>query len=273
MNSEIHIGDCRKVLQGLPDESVRCCVTSPPYWGLRDYGVAGQIGMEGTVDEFITQLVDVFREVRRVLTNDGTCWVNMGDCYAGGGNGGGMPGADKNKAAREGERRRPEGFKNKDMIGQPWMLAFALRADGWFLRSDIIWHKPTAMPESVKDRPTKAHEYVFLLSKSERYFYDFEAIMEPKDLVERRNKRSVWSIASTGYSEAHFATFPPDLVKPCVLAGSEPGDLVLDPFAGSGTTGEVAVELGRKAVLIELNPEYGKLIEQRLGNVTPGLGF
>ncbi|MBE2181417.1 MAG: site-specific DNA-methyltransferase [Chthoniobacterales bacterium] len=298
-----------------------------------------QIGLEETPEEFITRLVDVFREVRRVLKKDGTCWINMGDSYAGGGNGGGgsyakdgirapKPGTDKNVPARHGNRGVAGPIKPKDLIGQPWMLAFALRADGWYLRQDIIWAKPNPMPESVTDRCTKAHEYLFLLSKSEHYYYDAEAIKEPvtgnahargngvnpkayktpdgwdtskgagghgsihrsgrekgrvrpkqnpsfsavvAGLVDTRNKRSVWTVATKPYKEAHFATFPPDLIKPCVLAGSRPGDVILDPFAGSGTTGAVALELGRSATLIELNPDYVRLIAKRCGSVTPGL--
>ncbi len=300
-------GDALTMLRTLPDESAQCCITSPPYWGLRDYGHAGQIGLEPTVDEFISKLVDVFREVRRVLKKDGTAWVNMGDSYASSG-GAGIQGTRGQRADRRhtqetidlGAKRYDleRGIKPKDLIGQPWMLAFALRADGWFLRQDIIWHKPNPMPESVEDRCTKAHEYIFLLSKSQRYYFDAEAIKEAgkipaatkgaKGSAERsalpgvnsrppeykvydgrRNKRSVWTVTTKPYADAHFATFPPDLIKPCILAGTKPGDVVLDPFGGSGTTGQVAIELGRRAVLIELNPEYLPLIERRCA-VTPG---
>jgi len=300
-------GDALSMLHTLPDESVQCCVTSPPYWGLRDYGVAGQIGLEPNVDDFIARLVDVFREVRRVLKRDGTAWVNMGDCYASSG-GAGIQGT---RGQRFGRRHTQEtidlgakrydlerGIKPKDLIGQPWMLAFALRAEGWFLRQDIIWHKPNPMPESVTDRCTKAHEYIFLLSKSERYYYDAEAMQEPaayadcgrpskkkgefeakgeplpgqlpfRAITATRNRRSVWTVPTQPYTGAHFSTFPPDLIKPCILAGTKPGDVVLDPFGGSGTTGQVAIELGRRAVLIELNPEYLPLIRRRC-TVTPG---
>ena len=283
---EIHNGDCIEVMRSMPDESVHCCVTSPPYWGLRDYGVDGQIGLEETLQEWVEKMVAVFREVRRVLRKDGTCWVNLGDSYAGNPSGG---------------QGGTGGLKPKDIIGQPWRVALALQADGWLLRQDIIWHKPNPMPESVRDRCTKAHEYLFLLTKSERYWWDWEAIAEPsiyagdvkvglgstKDFCpvkqrtvpkgtrivpEKRNKRSVWTVPAAPYSEAHFATYPPDLIKPCILAGCPAGGTVLDPFAGSGTTGQVALELGRSAVLIELNPEYVKLIHKRC-NITPGLAF
>jgi DNA modification methylase len=336
-------GDWIAQLRTLPDCSVNCCVTSPPYWNLRDYSVNGQLGLEKTPDEYCAKMVEGFREVRRVLREDGTLWMNLGDSYN----------------TKPGSTLKP-----KDMCGIPWMAAFALRADGWYLRQDIIWHKPNPMPESITDRCTKAHEYIFLLSKSARYYYDFEAVQEPVtgkahrrsatptpagwgvgdeprtaielqrdgvhrkskapashhgsdfrngkkaqvhpnvgqrdrvervagvtpksavpgsgikanesfhaacvDLVEIRNKRSVWTVASQPYPEAHFATYPPDLIKPCILAGCPVGGTVLDPFGGSGTTGQVALELGRKAILIELNPEYVKLIERRT-NVTPGL--
>lgn len=327
-------GDCLSVLQKIPDNSINCCVTSPPYWGLRDYGVEGQIGLEKTPDEYVAKMVAVFEEVRRVLRDDGTCWVNLGDSYAGGGN---YRGCDEstltskqrsNRGAhgelaigRTGElpptlRAIKDGtLKPKDLCGIPWRVALALQADSWYLRSDIIWHKPNPMPESVTDRPTKAHEYLFLLSKSERYWYDAEAIREtqspgtferfgngkaPRKVTAKafaseagevlsnsdykqacpdailpdgcRNKRSVWTVPTSPYSEAHFATFPPDLIKPCILAGCPVGGTVLDPFGGSGTTGQVALELGRKAILIELNPKYIELIRDRT-NVTAGLAL
>lgn len=381
-------GDCLTVLRELPDESVQCCVTSPPYWGLRDYGVDGQLGLEKTPEEYVAKMVEVFREVRRVLREDGVLWLNLGDSYNGSGAGGGgnRKGNEHGQHDAFSEMGRPfaDGLKPKDLCGIPWRVAFALQSDGWWLRQDIIWHKPNPMPESVTDRCTKAHEYVFLLSKSARYYFDAEAIKEQRespqrdDLIPRpekaigpngrnghsqwetglkdtpsdagRNKRSVWTVPSNPYSEAHFATFPPDLIKPCILAGtsargccptcgapwervvaresmrisdspryggngdrndSEDGRTtttttttgwapacecvvindhvaedsnghvsplepipctVLDPFGGSGTTGMVAIELGRKAILIELNPAYVKLIEKRT-HVTPGLAL
>lgn len=310
-------GDALEKLRELPAESAQCCVTSPPYWGLRDYGVAGQLGLEETPAEYVDKLVAVFSEVRRVLKNDGTLWLNLGDSYAGGKQGNdsfGDPSSGLNNGGRStktGEKMRsskqrkpPEGLKPKDLCGIPWRVAFALQADGWYLRSDIIWHKPSPMPESVTDRPTKAHEYLFLITKSGRYYYDAESIQEPVvrewdsnnggnlspkgihkangEMRERggeypicsgtRNKRSVWTVASANYSEAHFATFPPDLIKPCILAGTRSVDTVLDPFAGSGTTGAVAIEFGRSAILIELNREYIRLIEQRC-SITQGFPF
>jgi len=368
-------GDCRDVLKTLPDASVNCCVTSPPYWALRDYGVAGQMGLEGTPDEWVAGMVAVFAEVRRVLKDDGTLWLNLGDTYmSGGGRGaqgetgelasrtvryaregrGGRLASPKHSSAEASaycgpNRFQHPGFKPKDLVGAPWMLAFALRADGWYLRSDIIWHKPNPMPESVTDRPTKSHEYIFLLSKSERYHYDADAIKEPVtgtaharctgwktpdgwdtgagshgqfhkdgrekghtgyvpkpanngvgwgyadgkprtkdkgvtpkssapgsgvkanesfhaavcDLVENRNKRSVWTVATAPYGGAHFATFPPALITPCILAGCPMGGTVLDPFGGSGTTGEVAEVNGRHSILIELNSDYVALAKLR----------
>jgi DNA modification methylase len=272
-------GNCRQVLPTLPPESVQCCVTSPPYWGLRDYGVDGQLGLEPTPDEYVANMVAVFSEVARVLRDDGTLWLNLGDSYASGSKGSGGPNEkqDSNAGSYYDIRKFNHGLKPKDLCGIPWRVAFALQADGWYLRSDIIWHKPNPMPESVTDRPTKAHEYLFLLSKQERYFYDAEAIREDKSRhgggqlgsPDFRNKRTVWTIPSQPYSEAHFATFPEDLVKPCILAGSRLGDTILDPFSGSGTVGKVATEFGRRAVLIELNPSYIKLADTRT-NVTPG---
>ena len=279
----VYLGDCMDVLRGLGDQSVSCCVTSPPYWGLRDYGVDGQIGLENTPEAFVARLVEVFAEVRRVLADDGTCFVNLGDSYAS-------------------ESSANIGLKPKDLCGIPWRVAFALQADGWYLRQDIIWHKPNPMPESVTDRCTKAHEYVFLLSKSQRYFWDQEAMLEkslnPGHFVktngndgmcsgtdghrtrdglrrgvvvgDKRNRRSVWTINSQPYSEAHFATFPEAIPRLCIMAGCPKGGTVLDPFAGSGTTGKVATELGRKSVLIELNPEYARMIIKRT-DTTPAL--
>jgi DNA modification methylase len=297
-------GDVREVLASLPDRSVRCCVTSPPYWGLRDYGTAGQLGLEPTPSLYVAAMVEVFREVRRVLADDGTLWLNLGDSYAaapGGGQGKNGAVVDRS-ASRLGVREATfskvsAGLKPKDLVGIPWRVAFALQDDGWYLRSDIIWHKPNPMPESVTDRPTKSHEYLFLLSKSERYFYDADAIAEPSTHAGRvvatngnegmthgydgnrtrdgfrrgvvvkdtKNIRTVWTIASQPYPGSHFATFPEELPRRCILAGSQPGDTVLEPFLGSGTTAAVAVGNGRHAIGIELNPEYLKLAAQRIG--------
>ena len=335
-------GDCIDMMRTLPDESVHTCITSPPYFGLRDYGVDGQIGLEETPAEFIQRLVEVFREVRRVLHKDGTAWVNMGDSYASVA-GGYAPGGSKGKhdtvsratrgAIQHGRRRRPPlGLKHKDLMGMPWRLAFALQDDGWYLRQDIIWNKKNPMPESVRDRCTKSHEYIFLLSKSRRYYFDQEAIFEPcspntharlaqdvqsqigseranggaktngnmkavarksngvgwghgTDAAERqrgrvkdnasmdsalaimpdtRNKRSVWEVPTHSFKGAHFATFPPDLIRPCVLAGSPRGGMVLDPFGGAGTTGLVAMQEGRRSILCELNPDYAAMARARL---------
>jgi DNA modification methylase len=342
MTSRIIIGHCLAGLASLPDESVQTCVTSPPYYGLRDYGVAGQIGQEESPEAFVAGLVEVFREVRRVLRPDGTLWLNLGDSFAGsrcGPQGALGQMADRSIASQRvmrkegGSFKARTGAKPKDLLGIPWMVAFALRADGWWLRRDIIWSKPNPMPESARDRPTSAHEYVFLLSKSARYFYDGDAIREPmaassvarlqQDIeaqagsvranggaktngamkavakgnaktfrgggaytqgrsfensaeVERdssgnkpnetgdRNARSVWTIATQGFSEAHFATMPPTLAERCIKAGSRPGDTVLDPFGGAGTTALVADRLGRDAIICELNPEYAAMAEQRL---------
>jgi DNA modification methylase len=390
-NPEVLLGDCRAILPTLPAESVQCCVTSPPYWGLRDYGTAqweggdercghekhsaesiargnisstlgpnrdgvsgmktnghaqegyksvclkcgarridSQLGLEATPEDYIANMVVVFRAIWRVLHDDGTLWVNMGDSYAGAKvgntNGIGESSGLKNDGRRESSRQHslaiqradmeamsfrkpfPPGLKQKDLCMIPARLAMALQADGWYLRSEIVWHKPNPMPESVTDRPTKAHEMIYLLAKAERYFYDAEAIREPVDAKweeshyryyrgkgtavartnfdrldlragERfadkgrfepfRNKRSVWTIATQPYAEAHFATFPEEIPKLCILAGSKPGDTVLDPFAGSGTTGKVALELGRRALMIELNPDYIELARDRTF-VTPG---
>ncbi len=347
--AQIIVGDCRDVLATLPDGSVQCCVTSPPYWGLRDYGVDGQIGLEASLHEWIDQMVAVFREVRRVLRDDGVLFLNLGDSYAGSWGAQSREQAGKHapnvsalsanqvKAAQirtgTGSRSRT-GLKPKDMMGQPWRVAFALQDDGWYLRSEIIWHKPNPMPESIKDRPTKAHETVFLLSKAERYFYDASAIAEPVtggahrrttkapdgwdtgagahgtihrvgrekgksvpnpgvghrlsqgkgrtgpgsfdeahtgDLVDTRNVRTVWTMPTEPFKESHFATFPTALPRRCILAASRPGDLVLDPFNGAGTTGLVAIELGRRYLGIELNPAYAAMTERRLSGTTLGL--
>ena len=318
-------GDCRAVLPTLPAASVQCCVTSPPYYGLRDYGVAGQIGLEATPDEYVAEMVAVFREVRRVLRDDGTLWLNIGDSYAStppgnktvgvsaksGLNGvNGASGRYRETLAAGHQTKRDtsrlDGIKPKDLLGIPWLLAFALRADGWYLRSDIIWAKSNPMPESVRDRPTSAHEHVFLLTKAQRYFYDAGAIAEARDAEsiehhnkyfeasknyaakykatpgqqpqthgsmmpsgETRNARNVWTIATQPFSGAHFATMPPDLAERCIKAGTKPGDTVLDPFGGAGTTGLVADRLNRNAVLIELNAEYRALAADRLRSDAP----
>ncbi len=265
-DSEVYVGDASRVLRDLPERQYRCCVTSPPYWGLRDYGVPGQIGAEESIDEFVVRLVAVFREVRRVLTDDGTLWLNIGDSYTSGNRR--WRDTDKKNPARAMSYRppTPEGLKPKDLIGVPWRVAMALQADGWYLRSDIIWHKPNCQPESVKDRPTRSHEYVFLFSKSEDYHYDHSAIQEPTDDARGvRNRRSVWSISTEAFPEAHFATFPRALVRPCVLAGSAPGDKVIDPFFGSGTVGVECRSLRRSFCGIELNPEYASIAMRRLG--------
>jgi DNA modification methylase len=293
-------GDCRDVLPTLPDESVHCCVTSPPYWGLRNYGVVGQIGLEPTFAEYIETMRAVFAQVWRVLRKDGTLWLNLGDSYAS------AWVCNRRSVVGNGKRdNRPnrlvDGLKEKDLCGIPWRVAFALQADGWYLRSDIIWSKCNPMPESVTDRPTKAHEYLFLLSKSDRYFYDAEAIAEPVVADEQtqriknktrneqrgkgdqdgiwhargkaapfnnwkptRNRRTVWEIPTAPFPEAHFAMFPPALVEPCILAGCPLGGTVLDPFGGAGTVGLVADRFGRDAVMIELNGAYVEIAERRL---------
>lgn len=260
-DSTIYQGDALTVLRTLPSSCVQTVVTSPPYWGLRDYNIPNQIGLEQTLPEFISRLRGIFLEVRRVLRDDGVLWLNIGDGYTSGNRGWRAP--DKKNRARAMEVRpdTPEGLKPKDLMGVPWRLAFALQDDGWYLRADIIWHKPNAMPESVKDRPTRAHEYLFMFTKGQKYFYDRHPILEPNG----RNKRSVWNINTQGYAGAHFATFPPNLVEPCIKASTRPGDFVLDPFFGSGTVGLVARELGRKYTGIELHPDYVDLAKKRLG--------
>ncbi|MGJ5994161.1 DNA-methyltransferase [Pseudomonas aeruginosa] len=305
---DIRVGDCLDALRAMPDQSFHCCITSPPYFGLRDYGMAGQIGLEQTPAEFVARLVEVFREVRRVLRDDGTLWLNLGDSYArkgGLGPQGGAAFADRrrgNEAICKSIQAVPDGLKEKDLVGIPWRVAFALQDDGWYLRQDIIWHKPNPMPESVRDRCTKAHEYIFLLSKSPRYYFDSEAIKEPavsekpagnkrhkyadayaaSDSEEhrtkagltalagvewtKRNLRSVWTVGSKPFKGAHFATFPPDLIRPCVLAAAPRGGLVLDPFGGAGTTALVAMQEGRRSVLLELNPEYASIARHRLAS-------
>ena len=303
----ILIGDVREKLKELSDQSVNCCVTSPPYWGLRDYGDDGQIGLEQTPDAFITELVAVFREVKRVLRDDGTLWLNIGDSYFSTTKGtGGMNPETSPKNAIKGKNnfqafdpvRVNAGdlpIKAKDLVGIPWMLAFALRADGWYLRQDIIWHKPNPMPESVTDRCTKSHEYIFLLSKSRQYYFDNEAIKEPSSNLGKteiwfggnkygdsddtkhatksgnkytdtgkRNKRDVWTVTTKPFTGAHFATFPPALIEPCILAGCPEGGTVLDPFFGAGTTGLVAQRHNRKWIGCELNPEYAAIAQARI---------
>lgn len=255
---------------------VQTCVTSPPYFGLRDYGHDGQIGLEQTPEAYIAAMVEVFRCVCDVLADDGTLWLNIGDSYAGAGysNHKNTGGTQRENGGKQ-RHLSGTGCKPKDLIGVPWMLAFALRADGWYLRQDIIWHKPNPMPESVRDRCTKAHEYIFLLSKSEKYFFDSEAIKEPVKTssenirfegkkYDRANKRSVWQVATRPYKGAHFATFPPALIEPCILAGSRPNDVVLDPFMGSGTTAQVAIQHGRQYLGCELNEKYWPLQEKRI---------
>jgi site-specific DNA-methyltransferase (adenine-specific) len=349
MSVTILNGDWVEELRKLESGSVHCSVSSPPYWGLRDYGVAGQLGLETTPELYIRHIVAGYRELRRVLRDDGTLWINLGDCYNG--QGAREPNIQENgdlSYRAGGHAIKIQGLKKKDMVAIPWRVALALQADGWYLRSDIIWHKPNPMPESVSDRPTKSHEYIFLLSKSESYYYDAAAIKEKssenshlryargktdlqsgvnpkaamkvptgwdqtqgqgahghfhrkgregknsrmhvdrdrdrehelrnkryrdkqnesfafavKDLVDYRNKRTVWTVPTKGYSGAHFATYPPDLIRPCILAGCPVGGTVLDPFGGSGTTGEVAEQEGRNSILIELNPEYIELIKHR----------
>ena len=279
----IRQGDVRDVLPTLEAGSVQCVITSPPYWGLRDYGVDNQIGLEPTPEEYVQTMVEVFREVKRVLRDDGTVWLNLGDSYAGSGKGqmGDRTSANinnkqsTNKGSSTGGLPTDYGhMKPKDLIGIPWRVAFALQADGWYLRSDIIWAKGVSfcpdysgsvMPESVTDRPTKSHEYLFLLTKSARYYYDAEAVREDATgCGESRNLRSVWTINPQPYSEAHFATFPTTLVEPCVKAGSKKGDTVLDLFAGSGTVGLVAGKLGREFIGVELNPDYIRLAKDRI---------
>ena len=263
---EILLGDSREVLRSLPDNHFQTVVTSPPYWGLRDYGIGGQIGAELDMRDYIKDLVAVFREVRRVLRDDGTFWLNIGDSYTSGGRT--WRDEDKKNQGRGMSYRAPtpQGLKAKDLIGIPWRLAFALQDDGWYLRTDIIWNKPNCQPESVRDRPTRSHEFVFLFSKNEKYFYDHEAIKEPAVDVKQKskNRRTVWNIMTEPYRGAHFATYPRELARLCVQAGSRPGDRVLDPFFGSGTTGVVCNEVGRICTGVELNEEYAQLARERL---------
>ena len=311
----ILVGDVRQRLSDIADGSVQCCVTSPPYWGLRDYGADGQIGLEQTPDAYVSEMVGVFREVRRVLADDGVLWLNLGDTYsshkdckstaqtlAKGGSSEIASVIEKGKSvSRDSRMLKSQGFKNKDLIGIPWRVAFALQADGWYLRQDIIWAKPNPMPESVTDRCTKSHEYLFMLTKSARYYFDNVAIKEPSvsyaadkradkgrfvydvkfdgtpgtgnqafvTINETRNKRSVWTISTKPFKGAHFAVMPEALVEPCVLASSRPSDLVLDPFTGSGTVAVVTLKHGRNFVGVELNPEYAEIAKNRIQSSQP----
>ena len=262
-DSVIFDGDALTVLQRLPDNSVQSIITSPPYWGLRDYSIPDQIGLEGSLRQYINALCSVFSEARRVLKHDGIFWLNIGDGYTSGNRGWRAP--DKKNPARAMSIRpdTPEGLKPKDLLGVPWRLAFGMQNDGWYLRADIIWNKPNAMPESVKDRPTRSHEYLFMFTRDEQYFYNRTEIME-SSATGTRNRRTVWNIPTKAFAGAHFATFPQELVEPCVLASTKPGDFVLDPFFGSGTAGLVAQRLDRKYIGIELNPEYVALAAERL---------
>lgn len=265
-------GDVRQKLAQLPDNTFHCCVTSPPYWGMRDYGYEGQIGAETNLNDYIAHLVDVFREVRRVLRSDGTFWLNIGNTYTSGGRTWRQSDAKNKGRAMSYRPDTPTGLKPKDLIGVAWMLAMALQLDGWYLRSDIIWHKPNCQPESVKDRVTVSHEYLFMLSKSENYYFDQESIKEQTaDGKSIKNKRTVWQINTEPCKEAHFAVFPRALVRPCILAGAPKGGLVLDPFFGSGTVGVVAIEEDRGCVGVELKSQYIEIAKQRLMAVTPPL--
>ena len=285
-------GDVTDKLKEIESDSIQCVVTSPPYWGLRNYQMEGQLGLEETPELYVENMVNVFREIKRVIKDDGTLWLNLGDSYAGGGKGNYGSGISTHNGTvskhPKGSDFKTPNLKTKDLVGIPWRVAFALQADGWYLRQDIIWHKPNPMPESVKDRCTKSHEYIFLLTKSAKYFYDADALREPADTKPHkmggtqassdrndgdrqdvvigdgfRNKRSVWKITTKPYKEAHFAVFPPKIPELCIKAGSKEGDIVLDPFFGSGTTGWVAQRLGRKWIGIELNAEYIKIAEKR----------
>ena len=264
--TDIIIGGALSVLRSVPSGVAQSCITSPPYWGLRDYDVPGQIGIESSLDEYLRNLGAIFREVRRVLRSDGTLWLNVGDSYTSGNRGWRAP--DRRNGARAMKERppTPPGLKDKELVGVPWRLAFALQRQGWHLRTDIIWAKPNAQPESVKDRPTQSHEYLFLFTKNKDYYYDYQSVMEPRNGgTGLRNRRSVWTINTEPYPGAHFATFPSELVRRCVLAGSRPDDLVIDPFFGAGTVGLVCHELGRKCLGIELNSKYASLARTRLG--------
>lgn len=263
--NQIICGDALRSLKQFPKNYFQCCITSPPYWGLRDYGIPYQIGAESNLEEYIDNLTEIFREVRRTLSDDGLLWLNIGDSYTSGNRT--WRDKDKKNPARGMKYRppTPDGLKPKDLIGIPWRLAFALQSDGWYLRSDVIWYKPNCQPESVKDRPTRAHEYLFLFSKSEKYNYDYESIKEPsKSKKGLRNRRTIWSINTEPNQYDHFAMFPESLVEPCIKAGSKPEDIILDPFFGSGTIGVVATKLNRKYVGIELNIEYVDIARKRI---------
>jgi len=261
----IYLADARKKLVDFADGSFQCCVTSPPYWGLRDYNFPEQIGAEEKVEDYVCDLVTLFREMRRTLRDDGTFWLNIGDCYTSGGRT--WRQRDKKNAGRAMDYRpdTPDGLKPKDLIGLPWRVAFALQADGWYLRTDIVWNKPNCQPESVKDRPTRSHEFLFLLTKSEQYSYDAESIMEYSVSYDsRKNRRTVWNINTEPFKGSHFAVFPQKLVELCVLAGTKEKDCVLDPFLGTGTVGLVSKRLGRTFVGIEMKMEYAKMAVSRL---------
>lgn len=302
MNYEVLIGDCRTSMKKIPDESIDMCITSPPYWNLRDYQNEEQLGLEKTPEEYVQNMVEVFRIVRQKLKPSGTLWLNLGDSYAGGGG----------SSGHTAEGKVPLGLKPKDLVGIPWAVAFALRADGWWLRQDIVWAKPNPMPEPVKDRCTRSHEFVFMFSKKKKYYYDNDAIREPigesmrrsikngprvtegykhdeetrmgkssgnhafsrqeslDNIAKGRNKRDVWFIAAKPYSGAHFAVFPPELVEPCILAGCPAGGIVLDPFGGSGTTAGVAILHGRSSILCELSEDYISLIDDRVSMISGG---
>jgi DNA modification methylase len=294
--NKCHFGDCLETLRQMPDGIAQTCVTSPPYFGLRSYGGGdAEIGKEKTPDEFVAALVAVFHEVKRVLRSDGTLWLNIGDSYASGGRKSRDSDGKLEQRGMDARPADPKGIKAKDLIGIPWMLAFALRADGWYLRQEVVWAKPNPMPESVTDRCTKSHESIFLLAKSEKYYCDMGAIQEPETMKPQqrltslkdnplnkvhdrpiyrqaegstgggmRNKRSVWTVATTPYKGSHFATFPTALIEPCILAGAPAGGVVLDPFFGSGTTGQVAQNLGRKFIGCELNQAYKDLQDERI---------
>jgi site-specific DNA-methyltransferase (adenine-specific) len=265
-DSIIYWGDVMDTLRKINSGSFQAVITSPPYWGVRDYGIEGQIGLEETLDQYLNKLVSVFREIKRVLKNEGSLWLNVGDIYTSGNRR--YRASDKRYPARflpKGRPDNPPGLKNKDLVGLPWRIAFALQNDGWFLRCDIIWHKPNAMPESVKDRPIRSHEYIFLLTKSEKYYYDYKSVMEPAKTVSQRGLRSIWKLNTVPFPGKHYASFPVDLILPCIMASSNPNDFILDPFFGAGTVGLACQKLNRKFVGIELNGEYTKIASTRLG--------
>lgn len=277
MNYKTLIGDCMESMRSLPDQSINCCVTSPPYFGLRDYGMEGQIGLEQRTPDYVRRMVDVFREVRRVLRDDGVVFVNMGDTFAGFKDGKFPPHSQSNGNQRgmpiSGAPHRSkallqlDGFKNKELMGIPWRFAFAMQDDGWYLRQEIIWSKPNYTPEKVRDRFVKSHEHIFLFTKRDRYWFDGDAVRVPDAVGGTKLRSDVWSVPVSKFSGAHFATFPPDLIEPCILAGCPIGGTVLDPFGGSGTTAGVAVSHGRSAILCELNPEYAALVPNRVESI------